>query len=61
MLKKLIPDRLSQWLVVLVVGAILATQALALTLYHVDRTRAISAAESHQAAQCLAGFAQVLA
>ena len=58
---KLMPDRLSQWLMALAIGGILATQALALTLYHSDRVRAVQSAESRQAAQCLAGFAKVLA
>jgi signal transduction histidine kinase len=58
---KLMPDRLSQWLMALAIGGILATQALALTLYHSDRVRAVQSAESRQAAQCLAGFEQVLA
>jgi signal transduction histidine kinase len=60
MLNRLVPDRLSQWLAALVVGGILVTQAFALTLYHSDRIRAVKSAESRQAAQCLAGFAQVL-
>jgi signal transduction histidine kinase len=61
MLARLFPNRLSHWLVGLVIGAILVTQAFALTLYHADRMRAIDTADSRQAAQCLAGFAQVLA
>ena len=61
MLRRFFPGRLSQWLVALVVGAVLATQALALTVYHVDRMRAVAAAESRQASQCLAGFERVLA
>jgi signal transduction histidine kinase len=61
MLNQLVPDRLSQWLMALVIGGILLTQALALSLYHTDRLRAVKAAESRQAAQCLAGFEQVLA
>lgn len=60
MLNRFFPDRLSQWLGALVVGAILVTQALALSLYHSDLTRAVELAQSHQAAQCLAGFAQLL-
>ena len=60
MLNRLIPDRLSQWLAALVVGGIMVTQLLALTLYHADRMRAIEAAQSRQAAECLAGFAQLL-
>jgi len=60
MLGRLLPDRLSQWLVALVVGGILITQALALSLYHADRMRAVESAESRQAAQCLEGFAKVL-
>jgi signal transduction histidine kinase len=59
-LSRFLPDRLSQWLGALVVGSILLTQALALTLYHADLTRAVGQAESAQAAQCLAGFAQML-
>jgi signal transduction histidine kinase len=58
---RLLPDRLSQWLVALVVGAILATQALALSIYHADRMRAVDSADARQAAQCLAGFVQMLA
>jgi signal transduction histidine kinase len=61
MLSSLLPDRLSQWLAVLVVGGILATQAMALTLYHSDRTRALEVSEAREAQQCLAGFAQILA
>ena len=57
MLNRFFPDRLSQWLGALVGGAILVTQALALSLYHSDLTRAVELAQSHQAAQCLAGFA----
>ncbi len=60
MLSRFIPDRLSQWMAALVVGGILLTQALALALYHADHVRALKTAESGQAAQCLAGFAQVL-
>jgi signal transduction histidine kinase len=60
MLSRFIPDRLSQWMVGLVVGGILLTQALALALYHADHVLALQKAESSQAAQCLAGFAQVL-
>jgi signal transduction histidine kinase len=60
MLGRLLPDRLSHWLVALVVGGILVTQALALSLYHADRMRAVESAESRQAAQCLEGFAKVL-
>jgi signal transduction histidine kinase len=59
-LSRFIPDRLSQWMAALVVGGILLTQALALALYHADHVRALKTAESGQAAQCLAGFAQVL-
>jgi signal transduction histidine kinase len=59
-LSRLLPDRLSQWLVALVVGGILVTQALALSLYHADRMRAVETAESRQAAECLEGFAKVL-
>jgi signal transduction histidine kinase len=58
---RFMPDRLSQWVMALVIGGILLTQALALTLYHADRIRAVELAESRQAAQCLAGFEQVLA
>jgi signal transduction histidine kinase len=61
MLTRLMPDRLSQWLMALVIGGIVMTQALALTIYHADRMRAVSQAESRQAAQCLAGFERVLA
>jgi signal transduction histidine kinase len=61
MLNRLMPDRLSQWLMALVIGGIIMTQALALTIYHADRMRAVDQAESRQAAQCLAGFEQVLA
>jgi signal transduction histidine kinase len=60
LLGRLLPDRLSQWLVALVVGGILVTQALALSLYHADRMRALESAQSRQAAECLAGFAQLL-
>ena len=60
MLGHLFPDRLSHWLVALVVGGILVTQALALSLYHADRMRAVATAESRQAAECLEGFAKVL-
>ncbi len=60
MLRRFAPDRLSQWMAALVVGGILLTQALALALYHADHMRALKTAESGQAAQCLAGFAQVL-
>ncbi len=60
MLSRLLPDRLSHWLVALVVGGILITQALALSLYHADRMRAVESAESRQAAECLEGFAKVL-
>ncbi|HTJ65768.1 MAG TPA: ATP-binding protein [Alphaproteobacteria bacterium] len=60
MLSRLMPDRLSQWMAALVVGGILLTQGLALSLYHFDRVRSLETAESRQAAQCLAGFAQVL-
>jgi len=61
MLMRLVPDRLSQWLMALVIGGIVLTQALALTIYHADRMRAVDQAESRQAAQCLAGFERVLA
>jgi len=61
MLTRLMPDRLSQWLMALVIGGIVMTQALALTIYHADRMRAVDQAESRQAAQCLAGFERVLA
>ncbi|HEX4504808.1 MAG TPA: ATP-binding protein [Alphaproteobacteria bacterium] len=60
MLRRILPDRLSHWLVALVIGGILATQALALSLYHADRMQALEAAQSHQAAECVAGFAQLL-
>ena len=60
MLNRLLPDRLSHWLVALVVGGILVTQALALSLYHADRMHALELAQSRQAAECLAGFAQLL-
>ena len=60
MLSRFVPDRLSQWLAALVVGGILVTQAFALSLYHADRMQAVQSAETHQAAQCLAGFAQIL-
>jgi signal transduction histidine kinase len=60
MLKRFVPDRLSQWMAALVVGGILLTQALALALYHADHVRTLQTAETSQAAQCLAGFAQVL-
>ena len=60
MLRRMLPDRLSHWLVALVIGGILVTQALALSLYHADRMRALEAAQSHQAAECVAGFAQLL-
>ena len=60
MLSRFIPDRLSQWMAALVVGGILLTQGLALALYHADHVLALQKAESNQAAQCLAGFAQVL-
>jgi signal transduction histidine kinase len=60
MLNRFLPDRLSQWLAALVVGGILVTQAFALSLYHADRVKAVQLAESRQAAQCVAGFAQVL-
>jgi signal transduction histidine kinase len=60
MLGRILPDRLSHWLVALVVGGILVTQALALSLYHADRMRALEAAQSRQAAECVEGFAQLL-
>jgi len=60
LLGRILPDRLSHWLVALVVGGILLTQALALSLYHADRMRALEAAQSRQAAECVAGFAQML-
>jgi len=60
MLGRILPDRLSHWLVALVIGGILLTQALALSLYHADRMRALEAAQSRQAAECVAGFAQIL-
>jgi len=60
MLARFLPDRLSHWLVALVVGGILLTQALALSLYHADRMRALETAQSRQAAECVAGFAQIL-
>jgi signal transduction histidine kinase len=60
LLGRLLPDRLSHWLVALVVGGILVTQALALSLYHADRMRALELAQSRQAEECLAGFAQLL-
>jgi len=60
MLGRILPDRLSHWLVALVVGGILLTQALALSLYHADRMRALETAQSRQAAECVAGFAQIL-
>jgi signal transduction histidine kinase len=60
MLNRLLPDRLSQWLVALVIGGILVTQALALSLYHADRMQALETAQSHEAAECVAGFAQLL-
>jgi signal transduction histidine kinase len=60
MLGRLLPDRLSQWLVALVIGGILVTQALALSLYHADRMQALEMAQSSQAAECVAGFAQLL-
>jgi signal transduction histidine kinase len=60
MLGRILPDRLSHWLVALVVGGILLTQALALSLYHADRMRALEATQSRQAAECVAGFAQIL-
>jgi signal transduction histidine kinase len=59
-LSRFLPDRLSQWLVALVVGGILVTQALALSLYHADRMHALESAQSRQAEECLAGFAQLL-
>jgi signal transduction histidine kinase len=59
-LGRILPDRLSHWLVALVIGGILATQALALSLYHADRMQALEAAQSRQAAECVAGFAQLL-
>jgi signal transduction histidine kinase len=59
-LRRLLPDRLSHWLVALVVGGILVTQALALSLYHADRMQALESAQSRQAAECVAGFAQML-
>jgi signal transduction histidine kinase len=59
-LMRFLPDRLSQWLVALVVGGILVTQALALSLYHTDRMHALELAQSRQAEECLAGFAQLL-
>jgi signal transduction histidine kinase len=59
-LGRILPDRLSHWLVALVIGGILLTQALALSLYHADRMRALEAAQSRQAAECVAGFAQLL-
>ncbi|HLG88843.1 MAG TPA: ATP-binding protein [Alphaproteobacteria bacterium] len=61
MLRRFFPGHLSQWLMALVIGAVLATQALALILYHFDGMRAVAVAESRQAAQCLAGFERVLA
>jgi signal transduction histidine kinase len=61
MLRRFFPGHLSQWLMALVIGAVLATQALALVLYHYDGMRAVAVAESRQAAQCLAGFERVLA
>jgi signal transduction histidine kinase len=60
MLGRILPDRLSHWLVALVVGGILVTQALALSLYHADRMQALETAQSRQAAECVAGFAQLL-
>ena len=60
MLRRLLPDRLSHWLVALVIGGILVTQALALSLYHADRMRALEIAQSRQAAECVAGFARIL-
>ena len=60
MLSRFLPDRLSQWMAALVVGGILLTQALALSLYHADRVHALETAETRQAARCLAGFARVL-
>lgn len=60
MLRRLLPDRLSHWLVALVIGGILLTQALALSLYHADRMQALEATQSRQAAECVAGFAQIL-
>jgi signal transduction histidine kinase len=59
-LNRFVPDRLSQSMATLMVGGILVTQALALALYHADHVRTLQKAESSQAAQCLAGFAQVL-
>ena len=60
MLSRLLPDRLSHWLVALVIGGILVTQALALSLYHADRMQALETAQSREAAECVAGFAQLL-
>ena len=60
MLSRILPDRLSHWLVALVIGGILVTQALALSLYHADRMQALETAQSSQAAECVAGFAQLL-
>jgi len=60
MLSHILPDRLSHWLVALVIGGILVTQALALSLYHADRMQALETAQSHEAAECVAGFAQLL-
>jgi len=60
MLNRILPDRLSHWLVALVIGGILVTQALALSLYHADRMQALESAQSRQAEECVAGFAQLL-
>ena len=60
MLKGLVPDRLSYSLMALVVGGILLTQALALTVYHFDRQRVIEAAANQQAEACLGAFARIL-
>jgi signal transduction histidine kinase len=60
MLGRILPDRLSHWLVALVIGGILLTQVLALSLYHADRMQALQIAQSRQAAECVAGFAQLL-
>jgi signal transduction histidine kinase len=60
MLSRFLPDRLSHWLVALVIGGILVTQALALSLYHADRMQALETAQSREAAECVAGFAQLL-
>jgi signal transduction histidine kinase len=57
----LTPDRLSHWLAALTLGTILITQAFAVALYHADRVKAVDSANARVAAQCLAGFAQVLA